>query len=146
MLKYQKYFLVEPQTNLVLPEYRGKPTYTKESGITRVVDLSSKVIENAACSIGTTWIWPKSDITDKISVQAHIHPFVEVLGFFGTNPDDDHDLCGEVEIWIEDEKYIMTRSFMVYIPPGIKHCPLIVRRVERPIFHFGVVPSNEEYV
>ena len=40
---------------------------------------------------------------------------------------------------------ILTRSFLAYIPAGMSHCPLIVRRVERPIFHF-TVGLGEDYV
>lgn len=41
-------------------------------------------------------------------------------------------------MWLDGEKHVMTRSFLAYIPAGMKHCPLIVRKVERPIFHFTV--------
>jgi hypothetical protein len=38
----------------------------------------------------------------------------------------------------------MTRNFLAFIPAGMKHSPLIVRRVDRPIFHF-VVGTGKEY-
>ena len=31
---------------------------------------------------------------------------------------------------------------MVFIPAGLKHCPLILKRVDKPIFHFSVVTSG----
>jgi hypothetical protein len=68
---------------------------------------------------------------------AHTHDFDEFLTFWGTNPDDPKDLCGEIELWLEDEKHLITRSCLVFIPKGMKHCPLIVRRVDRPILHFA---------
>lgn len=43
--KYAKYFLTEPRNNVDLPDYRGKPTYTRESGITRVVDLTNQELD-----------------------------------------------------------------------------------------------------
>ncbi|MCJ7604901.1 MAG: hypothetical protein MUO19_02570 [Dehalococcoidales bacterium] len=143
--RYWKYFRTGPRQNLDLPDYRGNPSYSRESGLTRVVDLTSQMIDGAP-NIGTTWFWPREGVSDRVGVEAHTHPFDEVIGFFGTNPEDQHDLGGEVELWLEDEKFVLTQSFITFIPAGMKHCPLVMRRVERPMFHFGVVPHGEEYV
>jgi mannose-6-phosphate isomerase-like protein (cupin superfamily) len=48
---------------------------------------------------------------------------------------------GEVEFWMEDEKFIINKSCMIFVPAGVKHCPLYLKRVDRPIFHFTVVTS-----
>lgn len=32
---------------------------------------------------------------------------------------------------------------MVFIPPNLPHCPLLVNRVDRPILHFSVVMNGE---
>ena len=53
------------------------------------------------------------------------------------------NLGGEVEFWIEDEKHMITRSCLIFIPGGMKHCPLLLTRVDRPIFHFSTVTSGE---
>ena len=70
-------------------------------------------------------------------------PEGEIIGFLGSNPDKPEDLNGEVEIWIDGEKNLITRSAMVFMPGGLKHSPLILRRVDRPIFHFTVVPGKQ---
>ena len=31
---------------------------------------------------------------------------------------------------------------MIFVPAGLTHCPLVLRRVDRPIFHFTVVPAG----
>ena len=46
------------------------------------------------------------------------------------------------ELWLDGEKHIFTKSFAAYVPAGMKHCPLISRRIERPIFHFTVGPGK----
>jgi len=78
----------------------------------------------------------------EVQVEAHTHNFDEVLAFFGSNPADFHDLCGEIELWLGDEKHILTKSCLVFIPKGLKHCPLVFRRVDRPIFHFSAGPAR----
>ena len=68
--------------------------------------------------------------------------FDEVIAFFGTDPDDIHDLCGEVELWLGDEKHIIDKSCMVFVPAGLNHCPLRFNRVDRPIFYFTAGPGS----
>jgi hypothetical protein len=43
---------------------------------------------------------------------------------------------------MEDEKHILTRTSLIFVPARMKHCPLILRRVDRPIFHFTTVPGG----
>jgi hypothetical protein len=69
---------------------------------------------------------------------SHVHDFDEVVGFLGGNPDDPQDLGGEVEFWMEDEKYILNKSCLIFVPGGVRHCPLQVTRVDRPIFFLAV--------
>ena len=76
---------------------------------------------------------------DEPGVQgAHTHPYDELIGFAGTNPDDPNDLGGEAELWMGDEQYFINNSFMIYVPKGLKHCPLIIRNIKRNIFHFDI--------
>jgi len=69
----------------------------------------------------------------------HVHDNSEILGFYGTNPDDPYDLGGEIELVIDDETHILTKSSLVFLPGGMPHCPLTITRVDRPIFHFSIV-------
>jgi hypothetical protein len=71
----------------------------------------------------------------------HTHDFDEVLAFYGTDPENPRDLCGEVELWLGDERHVLTKSCLVYIPKGLAHCPMKILRAERPIFHFSTGPA-----
>jgi hypothetical protein len=73
---------------------------------------------------------------------AHSHTCDEILGFAGSDCTDPYALGGEIEFWLEDEQLIITRSCLVFIPAGTVHCPLYIRRVDRPIFHFGAAVDN----
>ena len=75
--------------------------------------------------------------------EGHSHDSDEIIGFFGSDPQNPHDLGGEIEFWLEDEKYILTKSCLIFAPKGMKHCPLILRRVDRPIFHFSTVSGGQ---
>ena len=102
-----------------------------------MVYLDDDVLKGAFY-VECVWFWKG---TEKPEVEAHTHPFDEVITFFGTNPDDPQDLCGEVEIWLEDEQYLLTKSCLIFVPKGMKHCPLHIKRVDRPIFHFTAGPA-----
>ncbi len=66
----------------------------------------------------------------------------EILMFFGSDMERPHDLCGEVELWIDGEKYMLTESAMIFVPRGVKHCPLYCRRVEKPIIMVSTAPAQ----
>ena len=106
---------------------------------TRVLWMDDKVVDGAF-QMNVSWYLKAQ--TGKSPLAAHTHEPNEIIGFFGNNHEDPYDLGAEIEIWLEDEKHIITRSSLIYIPSGMKHCPLILRRVDRPIFHFSVVTAG----
>ena len=73
----------------------------------------------------------------------HGHQHAEIIGFFGSNPDDPYDLGGVVEFAMSGENRRLTRSTMMFIPPEVPHGPVRVLEVNRPIFHFSVVMNSE---
>ena len=104
-----------------------------------IVYLDGEVIKGAFYT-ECAWFYKKSE--GQPGPPAHIHGFDEVLAFFGSNPDNPHDLCGEIEFWLDDEKHIITESCLIFIPKGLKHSPLIIHRIDRPIFHFSTGPGR----
>ena len=93
-LKYQKYIL----TDLKLPEDVQARAAEYNKRATRILWLEDFVIEGAP-SIICSWYWKA---TEKEGTPSHTHDFDEVIGFFGSDPQNPHDLCGEVEFWLED--------------------------------------------
>jgi hypothetical protein len=71
----------------------------------------------------------------------HSHPYDELIGFFGSDPDDPHDLKAEIEFSIEGEAHLLTRSSLIFVPGGLCHNPMRILRVDQPVFHFSVVMS-----
>ena len=90
------------------------------------------------------WYKPNKEIMEKAGVKmgAHTHPYPEILGFYGSDPENPYDLGGEVELYINGEQHIITKSTMVFIPPDLPHCPITVLKVDRPIFHYSVVMNS----
>ena len=86
--------------------------------------------------------WYRKPATTQMTT-GHTHESDEIIGFFGSDPENPHDLGGEVEIWLEDEKHIITKSCLIFVPRGMKHCPLEIKRVDRPIFHFSTLNEGQ---
>jgi len=89
------------------------------------------------------WIWPgNADVyPETAEPNSHAHDYDETIAFFGTDFKNPNDLCGEIEFWMEDEKLILTRSCLIFVPRGMHHCPLVIHRVNKPIFHFAAGPG-----
>ena len=143
-LRTSKYIITDVKADRLFPGERpgaGRIPGSTPVTPTHVMWLDGEVIPGAFYS-ESVWIWPEC-ASERPAAQAHTHTYTEAITFFGTNFEDPRDLCGEVELWLDGEKHVMTKSFLAYIPAGMTHCPLIVRRVERPIFHFTVGLGGE---
>ena len=136
--KYGKYIITGTKSDLKLPSYRRDAAEITAGEHTRLIYLDGDVIKGAFY-VECVWYWKGSE---QSIVGAHTHDFDEVIAFFGTNEEAPQDLCGEVELWLEDEKHMLTKSCLVFVPKGMRHCPLIIRRVDRPIFHFTTGPGG----
>lgn len=142
--KYSKYVVTNFTPNLGDSSHReGQNELSKKHrGVpTHVMWLDSTIIPEASY-VEAVWVWPEC-ASEKNVAEPHTHEFDEIVSFFGTNWDDPHDLGGEIEFWLDDEQFIMTESFLMFIPAGLKHCPLIARRVDRPIFHFNTANASQ---
>ena len=97
--------------------------------------MASAQVMSRASSAGR--YWPLASMVPV--AKPHFHEYPEILGFYGSDPYNPWDLGGEVEFWVGGEQHILTKSTMVYLPPNVPHCPLIINRVDKPIFHYSVV-------
>ena len=150
--KYSKYIVTELKKDIRLPGFRAGEVLTslppgQRRRMNHVIWMDDEVVPGALYS-ECVWFFPDrminaEKINDVKGPEAHTHAFSEIITFFGTNNDDPHDLGGEVELWLEDEQHILTRSFLCYVPAGMKHCPLKIRRIDKPMFHFTIGPGRE---
>jgi hypothetical protein len=126
-LKYAKYILMKPT---------GSKYKKRDDGpsLDQVLMMNGENVPGAF-HVHIAWVHPGPNPG---VYEAHVHPHDEILGFIGTNPDDNSDLGAEATLWIGDEKYVITRSFLAFMPKGLVHCPLTVINVKRPILHFDI--------
>ena len=130
-LKYQKYIV---DTTRIPESVIQKDPQAGKS----VIWLDERVVQGAFI-LNLTWYTKPFTGMDRVG---HSHDFDEVLGFIGSDWKNPTELNGEIEFWLEDEKYILTKSCVVFIPKGLKHCPLKALRVDQPIIHFHTGPTK----
>ncbi len=131
--KYGKYIVTELKTPAFTPE--AIAAYNKFAR--RILWLDENVVEGAFQLNASWYLHPASPLP----VQ-HVHDADEIIAFFSSDPNDQHNLNAEIEFWMEDEKHIITKSCLIFVPAHVKHCPLILKRVDRPIFHFSTVATG----
>jgi hypothetical protein len=133
----KKYFVTELKD--VVEGAPWSPDYT-DNEARRVLSLDGDVIKGAFY-METAWFlpgdWPQKtgSLKDR-TIGAHTHNYDEVVAWVGTDPDDRYNLNGEIEIWIDGEQNIIDRSFLAFIPAGVEHGPINMRRIDKPMFHF----------
>jgi hypothetical protein len=140
--KYGKYIVTKLKENVVEADWTPPMIRAATKGRGgRILFLDSEVVPGAFY-LETVWVYLRPGESAGSATQPHKHDFDEVIGFFGTDPDDPYDLCGEIELWLGDEKHTFTRSCLVFIPKGLLHCPLNVIRADKPIFEFTTGPGK----
>ncbi len=140
--KYGKHIITEMKQNIAEASWTMPVSVAGKGEPGRVLWLDSEVFPGAFY-IETVWQYPPTNGEEpRVTTEQHTHDFDEAICFFGTNPEDPYDLCGEIELWLEDEKHTINRSCIIYVPAGMKHCPLVINRVDRPIFEFTVGPGT----
>jgi len=137
--KYQKYILTDLKLPQGAQEWDEENQYDERA--TRILWLEDEILKGAF-SVICSWYWKA---TEKEGSPSHVHDFDEVVGFLGSDYENPGDLGGEVEFWLEDEKYLLTKSCLIYAPKGMRHCPLKVTRVDRP-FMFLAISMAAKYV
>jgi hypothetical protein len=128
--KYGKNIITELKLKTPAP---WDPVFSPEE-MTNILSLDNNVLKGSMY-VETVWMLPP--VSKRRSGDSHSHDFDEVLGFFGSNPDDPHDLGGEVDVNIGGEVHNVNKSCLIFVPKGVKHGPLNFKNLKRPIFHFS---------
>ena len=104
--KYGKYIVYDAKPPVL--KDAPPPPPAEERGGAMVLHVDNTVIEGAFY-LNCALIWKASDRGSPGIVHSH-DDYDEYVGFMGSNPEDPHDLCGEVEFWLDDEKHMLTKS------------------------------------
>ena len=141
MSKYSEYILTDlrrDSRDATLPPSVDPAVISDTKSHKKVLSLDDMVVKGSFYT-EAVWIWPgdTSIYPETAEPNSHAHDYDETVAFFGTDFKNPNELCGEIEFWIEDEKFILTKSCLIFLPKRTFHCPLVIHRVDKPIFHFS---------
>ncbi len=120
-----------------------KPWKSMHKSITlpMITALGEKDIPGSQLVIGFAYI---DQPEEKIGIKAHIHPTRDQWIFlFGAKNFVDFD--ADVEFYLDDKWYDIDYPFYAYIPKGMTHNPLRIKRVGKPLIFIDarVAPDTE---
>jgi quercetin dioxygenase-like cupin family protein len=146
--KYAKYFFYDFEAPEIPPEVAEKMEEAQQKSqstveATRLININETRLEGAPY-MDFVWLW-KGSSEDYVEDE-HVHNFDEFIGFIGTRgPEDPHGLGGEIEFWLGGEKYQITKTCLIFVPKGLKHCPIRFTRIDTPILFFSGAFELGEY-
>jgi hypothetical protein len=73
--------------------------------------------------------------------EPHSHDFDQIIFFTGGDPNRVTDFEGEVEMGLEGVNHLITYASCVYIPKGVVHGPLNIKKVGKPMMFIDVTLS-----
>ena len=65
---------------------------------------------------------------------AHLHPSPEILAYYGADAWHPFDLGGTYSQGINGETVIIDKPTVVYLPPYVPHCPVVVHELTKDGF------------
>jgi hypothetical protein len=127
-VKYQKYLIKAP----IQPAKKGPP----------VPSLRFSAVEHGVSANWSLVPVFQPRIMHDIPIK---HDFSQFLCFLGSNPADISDLGAEIDISLGEEGEIHTVNTptVVHVTPDLVHCPINIKKVEKPIFHFDMFFAPE---
>jgi hypothetical protein len=140
-LKYAKYIITEDLARTPPAGFLKRREEQRQAGnylvATRMLSLNDAIVKGGLyCD--TVWLWDKKGTRGVETEIAHSHDFDEILGFLGSRRENPRELNAEIEFWLGDEKYIITKSCLIFAPRRISHCPLIFHWIKSPVLFFTV--------
>jgi hypothetical protein len=137
--KYGKYVITNSKRPGPAPEWKkNRPTDPNQARL--LVWLDNNVCPG---SFYAEMVWILKKTPEGGGHPFHTHDVDEIVGFVGSDPNNPTDLGGEAFFWLGDEKQVITKTCLVFVPAGLQHCPVIFNRVDRPILHWSTIPAIE---
>ncbi|MBN2238445.1 MAG: hypothetical protein JW712_01620 [Dehalococcoidales bacterium] len=145
-LKYAKNIITEtreysPEEMKKIEEMIAESPFESTVEGLRLLWMDDEKVEGAEMYMECLWLY-EGVTTSGTTEEPHHHDFSEVIGFISTDQDNPGELDARMEIILGDETHYLTKSCLVHVPPGMKHCPLTFREVNRPVFFFTLAPIS----
>lgn len=133
---YGKYVVQELRT----PAFGTDFTEFYKTYAKRLLWMDSNNVPGAF-QMNISWYLNASDVRPLYMHEEHTHDFDEMIGFLGSDPNEPYDLGAEIEIGLGGELHRLTKSSVIFMPAGLRHLPLSIIELHRPVLHFSISMS-----
>ena len=131
-----------PQQLKMIEEMKLKNNVQSTVKGERLLWMDNEMVPGAEMYMECLWLY--EGVTKSGSMEEpHVHDFDEIIGFISSDPDNPKELGARMEMHLGDEVHYLTKSCLMHIPAGMKHCPLTFLEVHRPVFFFTLAPVNK---
>jgi quercetin dioxygenase-like cupin family protein len=86
--------------------------------------------------------WVVKDMPKGREIQLHHHDFDEYLGFMGNDGYNPMDLGCEVEVQVGDDVLTFSKTFLIFIPAGVRHTIISITNLTRPVLCYSGGPNT----
>ena len=105
-----------------------------------VTGLGSKEIKESALSMGFAHITEP----EILGIPTHVHPFDQWIYLIGAEVFSEFD--ADIEFTLGEEIIKIDYPCYIFIPKGVKHCPLNIKRVGKPLIFIDASITQEASV
>ncbi|MGD1119176.1 MAG: hypothetical protein ABR886_06770 [Dehalococcoidales bacterium] len=112
-----------------ISEFQPGSSVHKEITAPMIGAFAGKDIAGANMALGLAYLTRPFVMIDA----SHKHDFDQFLFFISGDPNNFVEFDAEVELTLDGKVNSITYASWVYIPKGLMHCPLNVKRVGKPI-------------
>jgi hypothetical protein len=98
-------------------------------------------IQEGFFTVDCTWLW--SGAARGPVGEAHSHDFSHVIGFIGGRIEDPQDIGGEITVWLDGNKEVITHNSLIFVPAGVVHGPILFNKITRPTFFLTIAMTGK---
>ena len=73
--------------------------------------------------------------------ESHSHDFDQLIFYLGGDSRNIGEFDAEIEMYLDNQKYVIDYTSCVYIPAGLLHGPLDVKKVNKPVMFIDITLS-----
>jgi hypothetical protein len=121
-------------------DFKTAPPPPRKSTVksSRILHIEDDMVKGSFY-VDFVWIW---EGTGGAPAPEHTHEWPELIAMAGADPAHPRDLGGEMSIVLGDEYHPTTKSTLVCIPKGLKHCPWEFHDIKKPTLVFSAGPQG----
>jgi len=102
--------------------------------------ISDKLMPGCNTYMEYGWIWEMPQPNPHIF--EHVHDYDEFLFHMGSDHMHPEYLGAEIEFVIDGKTILINKTSTLFIPRGVKHGPVVWKRVDRPHIQMAIFPTQ----